>query len=139
MPCNRAGLVVYIERCRQWRPVIAVEHSAAEKLDEPGPMRSAVVIRSKVKAEPATAVRHISFKSGTLLGCVRRVVEPENHLNVLETLRIQIVPVCCGLELKVVSCRNFREKLHRLQSKVNMVAFNISGIKGEHMQWRRLG
>lgn len=70
--------------CGERWPVVAVEDTAAEEVEEPRPVGVAVVVGSDVKAEPAAAVGHVVLECGALLWCVGEVVEPEDELVVGE-------------------------------------------------------
>ena len=61
-------------------PVVTVKDTSAEKLDKPWPVGVSIVVCSDVKADPASAVRHILFESDTLLLFVGEVIEPEDEL-----------------------------------------------------------
>jgi hypothetical protein len=81
---------------------------------------------------------HVLLKGGSLLGGVRRIIEAKNNLNPFEPLRIQVIPVGCGLELKVISFRRVLKEFERLQRKVDVVALYVGGVKREDVQRRLL-
>jgi hypothetical protein len=91
-----------------------------------------------MKSKPAAPMLHVLLKGSPLLRGVRRVVEPHDNLNPLETLRIQIVPIRGRLELKVVSLCRIRKERQCLLGKVNVVAFDIGGVKRKNVERRRL-
>ena len=61
-------------------PVVTVKDTSAEKLDKPWPIGVSIVVRSDVKADPASAMSHILFEGDTLLLFVWEVIEPEDKL-----------------------------------------------------------
>jgi hypothetical protein len=77
--CARAG-----------QPAIAIKHCSSKKLDEPRPARIAVVVCRRMESWPAPSVLHVLFKRGSLQLGVRRAVEPQNYVDVLEVRGIQV-------------------------------------------------
>ena len=61
---------VQFQQSRLRRPVVALEHAAAQEFQEPGPLGPAVVVGGRVEPDPAAAVLHIVFEQRT--GFARR-------------------------------------------------------------------
>jgi hypothetical protein len=61
-------------------PVVTVKDTSAEKLDKPWPIGVSIVVCSDMKADPASAMSHILFESGTLLLFMGKIIEPEDEL-----------------------------------------------------------
>src|SRR5205807_3485143 len=85
------------------RPLVTEEDGSAEKLHEPGPVCVFVVVSGDVEAEPGSAVVHVVLEGGALRGRFGEVVEPEDQLELLESVRVAVVPVCRGVEREIVA------------------------------------
>ena len=69
-----------------WRPVVAVEHTAPQKLVEPRPFRIAVVIGRGVESNPSAAVLHVFLKCLALFSTTWRSVQADNDAVLLQLL-----------------------------------------------------
>jgi hypothetical protein len=70
-------------------------------------------------------VLHILFKRGSLLLGVRRVVKPQNYIDVLEAPGIQVIPIRRRRKLKVIFLRRVGEESQGLLGELNMVVLHI--------------
>lgn len=85
---------------KRW-PVVAVEDSSAEEVDEPWPVGAVVVVCGDMEAEPSAAVGHVLLEGGALRWCLGEVIEPEDELILGESGGIEVIPVSCRGEFKV--------------------------------------
>ena len=93
-----------------------------------------IVVGCGVKAEPAAAVLHVGFKGAALDFCVRRVVEPKDHVDIVQASGVQIVPVGRGLEVEAVSLRCFGIELQSVYGEEDVIFFNGGGVEGQRME-----
>ena len=83
MTGHRVRAVVYDKLRRQWRPIVAVEDGATDKINEPGPVRTLIVVSGHMKAKPGTAVFHVVLKRGALICFCRKIIDPQDQLEAL--------------------------------------------------------
>ena len=136
---NRVCTVINDQFSRQRRPVVAKKDGTAEKIDEPGPVGALVVVSGDVETKPCTAVGHIVLKGFTLFGRVRKIVEPDDELDVFKLVGIHVVPVRRGSQREIAFLREVTIKAHRLQSEVDMVLFPFVSVEGDNVEWWVLG
>ena len=136
---NRVSSIVNEQLSGQRRPIVAIKDGAAEKIDEPGPVGALVVVSGDVKAKPCTAVGHVVLKGFALFGRVRKIVKPDDELNVFELVGTHVVPVHRGRQRKIVFFREVTVKAHRLQSEVDMILFAFGSVEGQSVERRMLG
>ena len=113
------------------RPVVAVEDTAAEEVEEPGPVGVTVVVGGDVKAEPAATVGHVVLECGALFWRVGEVVEPEDELVVGEIGGVEVVPVGGGGEFEVVALCGGGEEVKRLVGEIDVIVLNGLRVEGE--------
>ena len=65
---------------RHGGPAIVFEDGSAEEADEPGPVRIGIIVSGHVEPQPGSAVFDVLFKSRSLCGIMRKIVEPEDEL-----------------------------------------------------------
>ena len=71
---------------RLWRPVVAVEGSAAQELVEPGPLGAPVVVGRGMEAYPSAPVLHIFLEGLTLRLTTRRSIQADDDAVLLQFL-----------------------------------------------------
>ena len=80
---NRVCAVVDDELRGKRRPIVAIEDAATDKINEPGPARTLIVVSRHMKAKPGAALCHVVLERRALLRFRREIVDPHHQLEVL--------------------------------------------------------
>ena len=72
-------LVVHFNQDWLGRPIVAIEDSTAQEVDEPGPLGVLVIVGGYMEAYPATTVFHILLKSIPFGFCIGVAVEHHHY------------------------------------------------------------
>ena len=74
----------------------------------------------------------------TLFGLVRKIVQPDDKLDVFELVGAQVVPVRCGSQGEIVFFCKVAVEGERLQGEIDVVLFTFCGVERDSVEWRTL-
>ena len=80
-----------------------------------------------------------SFGSDALDRGRWRVIQPQDNLILLQSVGIHVIPIGSRLEVKVIALCHRLEKWDRLHREIDVILFDIRGVKGENMKGPALG
>src|SRR5690349_25115301 len=89
-----------------------------------------------MKAHPGSAVFHVRLKRSALCGVFGTRIPKNHHLVPREKVRVQVLPVGCGVKPKIVLRRHLRKPSLGLMDEADVRRILLGGEKRDHAELR---
>src|SRR6185312_16015456 len=142
MPRRRMMAILDAQHRRGRAPGVADVRAGAEKcVVVPVPVRRVRRRREckpgKMKSHPGAATLHVCLKCGALRGVFRTRVQKHHDLIRRKKIRVQVLPVRCGVEREVIARRHLWKPAPSLVHKTDVRRVLLGGVERDSFEARR--
>jgi len=78
-----------------------------------------------MKTKPPPAGLHVNLEAVPLRWSMREIIQPEDHLVLLETVACKLVPIGAGFELNFLLMCEIRKEGDGLASEFDVIGFDV--------------